>query len=697
MTIINPLIIPPAGGRAYNHITPFTYRDGLTYIEVLERLRAYIRDVVVPAVDGMGEFVIEQISLLQDEVDNQLAEQDAEIDGKLADQIIEFNDILQQVINNSIELQDDVLKGIINNPSSDARTTLDGLYANRTAFETVEGTVDTGRLSVAALDAAYIQPGELSTAVNSLRDETTATIKREHRPELVNPSGLDRFRKRLGEAFFTPLGIICQGDSITDGAWANGTLVNSVAAQERWAAGGWPGQLRQLFKADYGYAGEQLRNFTEHDLRWTLVGESGRVPTGVASTAMRLNSGGHATTTVPAGTTSVDVPVMFYPDAGLARTIVDGVDATPTRLTGTKDAMTAGWAATGGTVSYDVQSGVNVVKVAQTASGPLVLHSGFGASNNSVNPGQWLAGMIEARSTTNNRTLRASIFFMDSAGTIINGTEVMGDDRAASVNGWMQVGVIAQAPANAAYASLAMRVPSGGISGDAYEIKNAKLPQLIRVREGSLGARFVTYRVPLDGSLHTVRILGGAGVATDVVGLIETSDPQAKIRIHGSALSSSTTQTHARPEMNENGRLNLLLGTYIVPEAAPALVIIMLGANDYNNQTTNGITPDVYKANLELLLATLRDLGCSTLLVAGPRWADDSKPFNQDSYYAKAKELAQEWTHVSFIDLKEVWGSSSSAAAKSFVVDDLHPSLAGAGNIALTIKEVLTRPTVPTS
>ena len=32
--------------RSVNNITPFTYRDGLTYIDVLERIRSSVIDVI---------------------------------------------------------------------------------------------------------------------------------------------------------------------------------------------------------------------------------------------------------------------------------------------------------------------------------------------------------------------------------------------------------------------------------------------------------------------------------------------------------------------------------------------------------------------------------------------------------------------------------------------------------------------------
>ena len=44
--------------RPVNNITPFTYQDGSTYLDILNKLEKYIRDSLVPDVDGaLGEFV----------------------------------------------------------------------------------------------------------------------------------------------------------------------------------------------------------------------------------------------------------------------------------------------------------------------------------------------------------------------------------------------------------------------------------------------------------------------------------------------------------------------------------------------------------------------------------------------------------------------------------------------------------------
>lgn len=66
---INPIPLDdfPRTGRPWNNITPFTYRDGLTYLEVLEALRAWVRDVLTAHLnEEMGEFTEELNQALND-------------------------------------------------------------------------------------------------------------------------------------------------------------------------------------------------------------------------------------------------------------------------------------------------------------------------------------------------------------------------------------------------------------------------------------------------------------------------------------------------------------------------------------------------------------------------------------------------------------------------------------------------------
>lgn len=105
---IIPPYVPPYGPTP--NITPFTYRDGQTYLQILEGLRVYINRTVVPFVnsnlDEFGQIFVDEVNRLIDAV----------------------NAAIDLVINDSIELQDPVMAGIIADIDSATRILLDSLY-----------------------------------------------------------------------------------------------------------------------------------------------------------------------------------------------------------------------------------------------------------------------------------------------------------------------------------------------------------------------------------------------------------------------------------------------------------------------------------------------------------------------------------------------------------------------------------------
>lgn len=131
---------PPVRAHATANITPFTYYDGLSFLEVLEALRAWLRETLVPGLDGIIEIVdgMIQDALENVEIDLEVMRQelnDALASIELTDTELRayVDDVLQQVINNSIELQDAVLAGLIADEESQSRGELDtaiGDYVN---------------------------------------------------------------------------------------------------------------------------------------------------------------------------------------------------------------------------------------------------------------------------------------------------------------------------------------------------------------------------------------------------------------------------------------------------------------------------------------------------------------------------------------------------------------------------------------
>lgn len=147
MPITNIPVIGYPDYTPYTQITPFTVRDGATYLLTLEALKDWIRDVLVPAIDTN----IAGLETAWETQTNSLVDQTNAI---VASLIQDVNDAVDTVVNSSIELQDAVLMGIINNVTSDARVLLDSLYAAKTDVTTLQDLVNTGRLSDAVLTSA---------------------------------------------------------------------------------------------------------------------------------------------------------------------------------------------------------------------------------------------------------------------------------------------------------------------------------------------------------------------------------------------------------------------------------------------------------------------------------------------------------------------------------------------------------------
>jgi hypothetical protein len=91
------------------NITPFTYRDGATYLQILEGLRQYINRTIVPFVnenlDNLTDVFIEEVNKLIDAV----------------------NEAIEAIINSSIEVQDPLVAQLINDVNSLTRQAIEGL------------------------------------------------------------------------------------------------------------------------------------------------------------------------------------------------------------------------------------------------------------------------------------------------------------------------------------------------------------------------------------------------------------------------------------------------------------------------------------------------------------------------------------------------------------------------------------------
>lgn len=177
MTIIPaPITGFPLNINPLNNITPFTYRDGLTYLEVLESFRCYINDSLIPQLEAndvaLNDAWADEVTAMIDAVNLALTTQATGVNEALEAQIIQFNEALSNAMTASV--QDPIVSAIMEDDDSDTRGVTDALYASKAtqtvvesgrlteanldndyASKTTQNTVESGRLSATALDAKY--------------------------------------------------------------------------------------------------------------------------------------------------------------------------------------------------------------------------------------------------------------------------------------------------------------------------------------------------------------------------------------------------------------------------------------------------------------------------------------------------------------------------------------------------------------
>ena len=149
----------PMGGypvplRPYSQITPFTYRDNSTYLEILEELRKWIQTDLVP------------------HLDTEYAELSASWAANIAELETAVNDAIAQMIaevsNNSVTANDPVVKALVQNVSSQTRIALDAIYATDVdvaAINTSITNLQTG-LATANTNIGTLQTGLTTTNSN---------------------------------------------------------------------------------------------------------------------------------------------------------------------------------------------------------------------------------------------------------------------------------------------------------------------------------------------------------------------------------------------------------------------------------------------------------------------------------------------------------------------------------------------------
>lgn len=537
----------------------------------------------------------------------------------------------------------------------------------------VEGTGGAGPLTRSALSASYAR-----------------------RPIIVHQQGLARWAVARGKALFSQQLLVVEGDSITVGANANDNNTSAAADQLLWAQRGFAGQLRDLFAATYGDAGEGWITFGTDEGRWTHTGSVTTSPAGPVSTGRQYSAGGQAAATALGGGrsfTALDVWWYHTTSLSVPRIIVDGTDKTPTVLTSTQDAFAVGasdWAnRANATVVNTTVSGSPALQMTASAAANMSAQTPIGTSAIPCTPGTVVAIDFEIVSdaAAAARSARAGAVFFDSGGTqLVSSGELTTLNVTTSPGAAVNIAALVTVPTGAAYMNGIIRVDAPAL-GEVHRVTRLKLIPLTGRVVGASSVTFCKATVSgLASTDHAVTIKADANRGLFLTGTRLRTALTKGVLVSRVGKSGATAADHAATGFSGGTATNLLTATTDLEPAA--LRIIALGAND----APGGVTPTDFKARLKILTDKQAAAGGCTLLVAGPRYAD---PTAQDALYAAAEELATEETHVAYVDLMDLWQDNATANAVGYMNNALlgiHPTAAGHGDYARALHDVLTRP-----
>jgi hypothetical protein len=118
-------------------VTPFTFRDGMSYIERLENLVKYLNRVLLP------------------EIEEQVNELGTEFADEINNLIEQVNNAVDQIINSTIVVQDPVVATMVNDPNSQTRHAMDALYASISALNAMGVRIDGVETDLAQVKIDY--------------------------------------------------------------------------------------------------------------------------------------------------------------------------------------------------------------------------------------------------------------------------------------------------------------------------------------------------------------------------------------------------------------------------------------------------------------------------------------------------------------------------------------------------------------
>lgn len=172
MTITPGVPITPYlnGIAPLTNVTPFTYRDGTTYLEVLQGLVDYVNTSLVGQVDDQLTGIITQLN-------TSLTAATTHFDTTAGTWTTQFNAYMVNVNASLQALNDHAMATLINAPASETAVALAALYGSKTVQDGITALTTTGRLSSATLAGQFstiqTQVDTLNTLVGTGRLSST--------------------------------------------------------------------------------------------------------------------------------------------------------------------------------------------------------------------------------------------------------------------------------------------------------------------------------------------------------------------------------------------------------------------------------------------------------------------------------------------------------------------------------------------
>jgi len=265
-------MVPPVA--PYGDTQPFTARDASSMLQLVEQIKNWLNDQLVPYVNNGFEYVtdewnkqtalvMEALAVAVSQIDDSVAQAEAAAAASQASA-----ELAENYSNTVVGYQDTAMTAILNNAASAFRIAAEGLFAG----QSIEDIVTSGRLSVAVLDARFdgkTSDAELTAAVDALTDIINDGLALKADKTVVDPiveattngylspEELDaRFASSVGDALAVkrggkyPVGLFTR---LRDGMVDTGLTTRVAILGDSHGGGGYSTYAEQLWPARLAY------------------------------------------------------------------------------------------------------------------------------------------------------------------------------------------------------------------------------------------------------------------------------------------------------------------------------------------------------------------------------------------------------------------------------------------------------------